>query len=40
MSGSGATCFALFERDADLASTNSTAQVDWPDYWRLATRLL
>ena len=39
MSGSGATCFALFDsaeaRDAADAVVASTA----PDWWRMATRL-
>ncbi|MBA2920251.1 4-(cytidine 5'-diphospho)-2-C-methyl-D-erythritol kinase [Sphingomonas sp. MAH-20] len=37
MSGSGATCFALFERDEDLARAEAAARRDWP--WCLATIL-
>lgn len=39
MSGSGATCFALFERDADLARAERQARAEWPDAWSLATVL-
>jgi 4-diphosphocytidyl-2-C-methyl-D-erythritol kinase len=39
MSGSGATCFALFEREEDRdAAANAVAQ-QRPDWWLLATRL-
>ena len=37
MSGSGATCFALFERQEDLARAAAAARRDWP--WCLATAL-
>jgi 4-diphosphocytidyl-2-C-methyl-D-erythritol kinase len=36
MSGSGATCFALFERDEDC---EAAALAMWPDWWTMATRL-
>lgn len=39
MSGSGATCFALFDRAEDLDRANEEAARDWPGAWRLATRL-
>lgn len=39
MSGSGATCFALFERERDLERASAEAARDWPTAWRLATRL-
>ncbi|QHL90807.1 4-(cytidine 5'-diphospho)-2-C-methyl-D-erythritol kinase [Sphingomonas changnyeongensis] len=39
MSGSGATCFALFEQvDARDAAADAIAR-DWPDAWRMATSL-
>ena len=37
MSGSGATCFALFEQQGDLARAEAAARRDWP--WCLATAL-
>lgn len=36
MSGSGATCFALFERAEDCAAA---ARAMWPDWWCVETRL-
>lgn len=39
MSGSGATCFALFKTEAALAVATEQAAKDWPQAWRLATRL-
>jgi 4-diphosphocytidyl-2-C-methyl-D-erythritol kinase len=39
MSGSGATCFALFDRAGDLADAYGEARRDWPDAWCLATAL-
>lgn len=40
MSGSGATCFALFEQEHDLASAERQARTDWPGAWCLATALV
>ena len=37
MSGSGATCFALFERVEDCEAARRAM---WPDWWGVATRLL
>jgi 4-diphosphocytidyl-2-C-methyl-D-erythritol kinase len=39
MSGSGATCFALFEQADDLAAAERAARADWPQAWCLATAL-
>jgi 4-diphosphocytidyl-2-C-methyl-D-erythritol kinase len=39
MSGSGATCFALFDRAGHLADAHRAARCDWPDAWCLATAL-
>jgi 4-diphosphocytidyl-2-C-methyl-D-erythritol kinase len=39
MSGSGATCFALFERAEDLIDAHAAARRDWPDAWCLTTAL-
>jgi 4-diphosphocytidyl-2-C-methyl-D-erythritol kinase len=39
MSGSGATCFALFDDAEDLARAEQEAARDWPVAWRLPTRL-
>ena len=36
MSGSGATCFALFETETDRDSAETGVPREW---WRLATRL-
>ena len=36
MSGSGATCFALFERAEDCAAARRAI---WPEWWSVATRL-
>jgi 4-diphosphocytidyl-2-C-methyl-D-erythritol kinase len=38
MSGSGATCFALFRQEDDLVGAASAARRDWP--WCLATALV
>lgn len=39
MSGSGATCFALFESDADRDAADGAIAAAHPDWWRLASRL-
>lgn len=39
MSGSGATCFALFDNNAALAAGAATIRARWPDYWCLETGL-
>ncbi|MHA6723100.1 4-(cytidine 5'-diphospho)-2-C-methyl-D-erythritol kinase [Sphingomonas sp. RS2018] len=39
MSGSGATCFALFDNDIDRDLAAQSIQSDHPDWWCLATRL-
>ena len=39
MSGSGATCFALFDSDAARDAANAAIGDVWPDWWRLATAL-
>jgi 4-diphosphocytidyl-2-C-methyl-D-erythritol kinase len=39
MSGSGATCFALFEDDAARDMATSDIAADHPDWWLLPTRL-
>lgn len=39
MSGSGATCFALFEREADREAAGQSARHAHPDWWQLASHL-
>lgn len=39
MSGSGATCFALFASPGALAAADAAVGAARPDWWRLATRL-
>lgn len=39
MSGSGATCFALFESDAKRDAAAQAIAADHPHWWQLATRL-
>lgn len=39
MSGSGATCFALFEREADRDAASAAIAAHHPGWWRCATRL-
>ncbi|HEX8401145.1 MAG TPA: 4-(cytidine 5'-diphospho)-2-C-methyl-D-erythritol kinase [Allosphingosinicella sp.] len=39
MSGSGATCFALFEHDADRDMAADRVRTAQPGWWQLATRL-
>ena len=39
MSGSGATCFALFENDAARDSASEAIAAAHPDWWLLSTRL-
>lgn len=39
MSGSGATCFALFETEAARDAAGSAIAAFRPDWWQLATRL-
>lgn len=39
MSGSGATCFALFDDDASRDAASAAIAARWPDYWRLAAHL-
>ncbi|HEX6376666.1 MAG TPA: 4-(cytidine 5'-diphospho)-2-C-methyl-D-erythritol kinase [Allosphingosinicella sp.] len=39
MSGSGATCFGLFESEAARDAADSAIAAARPDWWRLATRL-
>lgn len=39
MSGSGATCFALFESEADRDSADVRLKASHPGWWRLATRI-
>lgn len=39
MSGSGATCFALFDSDAARDAASAAIAAVRPDWWRLATRL-
>jgi 4-diphosphocytidyl-2-C-methyl-D-erythritol kinase len=38
MSGSGATCFALFETEADRDAADARIGAGHPGWWRLATR--
>ena len=39
MSGSGATCFALFDDPATRDAAMQAIAATWPDHWQLATRL-
>ncbi len=39
MSGSGATCFALFDRIEDRDAADAAIAGEYPDWWRLATKL-
>ncbi len=39
MSGSGATCFALFGSEADRDAAGDAISAERPDWWQLATRL-
>lgn len=39
MSGSGATCFALFDTEASRDAANAAIAARRPDWWRLASRL-
>jgi 4-diphosphocytidyl-2-C-methyl-D-erythritol kinase len=39
MSGSGATCFALFATDADRGAAEARIADAHPGWWRLATRI-
>jgi 4-diphosphocytidyl-2-C-methyl-D-erythritol kinase len=39
MSGSGATCFALFDDGAQRDAADRTIAAAHPDWWRLASRL-
>jgi 4-diphosphocytidyl-2-C-methyl-D-erythritol kinase len=39
MSGSGATCFALFDGDDALAQAEAMLAAEHPDWWRLSGRL-
>lgn len=39
MSGSGATCFALFESDAKRDAAGQAITRERPDWWQMATRL-
>jgi len=39
MSGSGATCFALFADTAERDAANGAIAAAHPDWWRLATTL-
>lgn len=39
MSGSGATCFALFGSDAERDAADHVIAAQRPDWWRLASRL-
>ncbi|HEV2568082.1 4-(cytidine 5'-diphospho)-2-C-methyl-D-erythritol kinase [Sphingomonas sp.] len=39
MSGSGATCFALFDTLEDRDRVGEQASLDWPGCWTLGTRL-
>ena len=39
MSGSGATCFGLFETDEDAKRAADTLQSEHPDWWVVATKL-
>lgn len=39
MSGSGATCFGLFENDEDAKAAVDTLKAEHPDWWIVATKL-
>ena len=39
MSGSGATCFGLYETEADRDSAAARIRTARPRWWQLATRL-
>ncbi len=39
MSGSGATCFALFASDAERDAAAGRIEDDHPDWWTLATAM-
>lgn len=39
MSGSGATCFALFQTEASRDAADQAIRCERPDWWTLATRL-
>jgi 4-diphosphocytidyl-2-C-methyl-D-erythritol kinase len=39
MSGSGATCFALFSSAADSASAGKSLRIKFPDWWIVETVL-
>ena len=39
MSGSGATCFALFRSEVHRDAADTAARHTWPGAWRLATAL-
>ncbi|WP_109806836.1 4-(cytidine 5'-diphospho)-2-C-methyl-D-erythritol kinase [Sphingosinithalassobacter portus] len=40
MSGSGATCFALFDTADDCAAAHRRARAEHPDWWAVATQLV
>ncbi len=39
MSGSGATCFALYASDAERDAAAATISAEYPEWWRLAGKL-
>ncbi|MDI1295403.1 MAG: 4-(cytidine 5'-diphospho)-2-C-methyl-D-erythritol kinase, partial [bacterium] len=39
MSGSGATCFALFDRQADCAAAAAVVRAERPLWWVMETRI-
>jgi 4-diphosphocytidyl-2-C-methyl-D-erythritol kinase len=39
MSGSGATCFALYDNNDAMRAASAQIAAAHPDWWRLATRL-
>jgi len=39
MSGSGATCFALYDSDAERDAAEARVRTARPDWWTLASRL-
>jgi 4-diphosphocytidyl-2-C-methyl-D-erythritol kinase len=39
MSGSGATCFALYKDDLDLQIASDMVREEWGDWWQLAGHL-
>ena len=39
MSGSGATCFALYDSEAERDAAEARIRADHPDWWTLASRL-